>query len=176
MIDKSGIDTLKFDKDVQALINDLDKLNRGMTKRERKKMLSHAAGPVIGAAKAIIESSTWQGRPRKPHHRYSKGQIVATYSPGHLAGSIKILPSKDGNVYIGPKLAGEGKASGRFTSRRSDAWYAHFLEWGTVKQPGISFLRRGYDSTKSVVMTILKAQILGSIKNWESKNWTEKYR
>lgn len=85
----------------------------------------------------------------RPHYRYAssgrraapgKGKRVATYAPGNLRRSFKILPLRRTQaVFIGPKVA-KGSASGTFVGARTDAFYAAMVEFGTRRMAGRYFV------------------------------------
>lgn len=103
-------------------------------------------------------------RARKPVHRYKNGKIVATYMPGNLQRSIKVLTHmKDKrNVYVGVERQPAGSGGGVFTGSKTDGWYAHFVEYGPRKKPFIrpAVAVAGEDALKEIrnyVQLILRA-------------------
>jgi len=67
---------------------------------------------------------------------------VATYMPGNLMRSVRILPfRRSPAVWVGPKLAKGRMVSGVFAGARVDAFYAAMVEFGTVKMAAIPFVR-----------------------------------
>jgi HK97 gp10 family phage protein len=78
------------------------------------------------------------------HHRYKKGQgKVATYYPGNLRASVQRLPlRKTKDAIVGPLLA-KGNATGTFGLGQADGYYAHFVEYGTVKMSAQPFVDAG---------------------------------
>lgn len=95
---------------------------------------------------APILISAIQGRaPRSdaPHFRYStpkisnrlrapngSGKIVATYMPGNLQRSFRSFAfRRSASIHVGPKIDKQG-SGGVFTGNRTDAYYAHWMEFG----------------------------------------------
>ena len=91
---KGGFKVSSVDKEIQAnkavrdLANKLLKLDKEFNRTKLKSLLRTAAKPFVGAAKANAPYSS------EPHHRYSRGERVATYAPGHLRRSIRVLSLK----------------------------------------------------------------------------------
>lgn len=108
-------------------------------KRKSTSALRRGAAPIVSAAKANAPQSN------EPHHRYKDGRKVATYYPGNLRRSIRVLPLRrtKSAVLIGPKLARSsgGPAEGDFRGQKVDGWYAHFVEFGTIEQPPQPYMR-----------------------------------
>lgn len=108
-------------------------------KRKATSALRRGAAPLVTAAKANAPQHD------KPHHRYKDGRIVATYYPGNLRRSIRVLPLRRAKaaVLIGPKLAslGGGSSEGQFKGQRVDGYYAHMVEFGTINQPPQPYMR-----------------------------------
>jgi hypothetical protein len=98
----------------------------------------------------------------RPVHRYSGGKIAATYYPGNLRRSIRILEHmKDKRaVYAGVLRNPASGSKGVFTGDRADGWYAHYVEYGPRKRP---FVRpaiaeagpQAIASVRSFVKTVL---------------------
>jgi HK97 gp10 family phage protein len=134
--------------EVNALIRSLQNIEKEV-KKAALPALTKAARPIVTAARnnADISEAT--------HFRYNtsklvkgirapkgKGQVVATYRPGNLKGSIKTMRFRRSNsaVFIGPILA--RSSTGTFgptstyeggimpSNARSDGYYARFVEFG----------------------------------------------
>jgi HK97 gp10 family phage protein len=173
MMFKIIVNTREIDLDLRDAVRDFQKLAKDLSPGKVKQMLKPAAKPIIDEAKKIVRSETWKKTKRKPHHRYKDGNIVATYYPGHLARSIKVLPFRKPYVYFGPKVTGK---AGDMRGANVDAWYAHFLEWGTVKQKGIHFMQRAFESKKGDAIKVIKTVCVTKLRDWEKKVWERKSR
>lgn len=164
-----------LDYEIRLALKDISKLSKGMTKAKKRAVLRPAAKPLVDEAKKIVRSETWKGRQRKPHHRYMNGVKIATYYPGNLARSIKVLPFKrTSDVFVGPQRAGRGQGSGTFKGGKVDAWYGHFLEFGTVRQRPIAYLRNAYESKKGESLKILQGGVMKEVTEWSKKHWEKK--
>lgn len=111
------------------------------------------------SAKVFIDAARDRApRTNKPHHRKKNGKIIATYHPGNLRRSIKVLPLRrmKYGLGVGPYVQRRGKGGGDFKGSRVDAYYAHFVEYGTVKQSANPYMRSAYDSTRGTVLATAK--------------------
>ena len=145
-------------REVQMVINRLNKIPYHLREKERKKILRKSAKPLVRAAKANVPRSN------KPTHRYKNGKIVATYFPGNLRRSIKVLPlRRTTNVFVGPHAKG---GAGNFKGRRVDGYYAHFVEKGTVFQKGIHYMGNAYQSTKEEVFRLIRTGVTDALKTY----------
>ena len=149
---------LSINKDVAKVINRLNKIPYHLREKERKKILRKAAKPLTRAAKANVPRSN------KPTHRYSNGKIIATYYPGNLRRSIKVLPLRRTiNIFVGPHTKG---GSGNFKGRRVDGYYANFVEKGTVFQQGVHYMENAYKSTKGEVFRLIQTGVTIALKSY----------
>lgn len=162
---------LAFDKEVNDLVKDLQRLATGMSKAKKRNMLAPAVKPAMEEAKKIVRA---EARSKKVHYRYHNGEKVATYHPGNLARSIQVLKFKSPDVFVGPKRSARGAGTGSFKGRKVDGWYGHFLEFGTVKHRPIAYLRRGFDSKRAQVISILEGKVRTNITEWSRKHWEKK--
>lgn len=116
-----------MDTQTQSEINALlRRLRRVSTtaKRESQQAFKSAAPVLISAIQGRAPESD------APHSRYSGGKIAATYHPGNLRRSFRTLVfRRSAAVFVGPKLA-KGNSGGDFKGNRTDAYYAHFQEFG----------------------------------------------
>jgi len=105
------------------------------------------------AAKVMVEEMRSQiPQSKKPHHRYSKGKIVATYYPGNLRRSIGVIRLKNSFFkWIGPRKSRNSK--GEFKGSKVDGYYANFVEYGLGKgdSSGKGFARKSYENKKDTV-------------------------
>lgn len=133
----------------RRLFNELGKRGR-RAMVERREALA-PAGDLIAAAiagRAPISD--------RPHYRYKKGQgKVATYFPGNLRRSIKRLPlRKTRDVWVGPFLD-KTSAGGIYSSdSKTDGYYAHFVEYGTIRQPAQPFVDAGLATAAPIALRL----------------------
>lgn len=102
-------------------------------RKQAKPFIDMARDLAPKAAKDVFRYSTPKilaGRLRAPK---GHGKKVATYAPGNLARSIRVLPLRRlrSGVIVGPKRSGRGSGTGVFVGRRVDGFYGHFMEFGT---------------------------------------------
>ncbi|MBE9489194.1 MAG: HK97 gp10 family phage protein [Bacteroidetes bacterium] len=166
-IDQKQIDQLS--KKLFKVVADIDE------KKIRNEILNKPAALVRDVAKSNIFNN------HKPVKRYSKGmskkgkgkgKVVATYYPGNLKRSIKVLRFRMATrtLTIGPKYT--RNSHGDFNnSKRVDGWYAHLVEFGAGGRTGRSFgfMRRAWLSTK----TRVEKMIINNLKNKVQELWTK---
>jgi len=122
--------------------------------KQSKVILTEAAKPLLSAIQGRAPVSD------KPHKRYRKsgskrapkgaGQVVATYYPGNLKRSFNVLRFRRSKaVFVGPKVSGN---SGDFRGRRADGYYAHMVEFGTVKTSAQPFVRPAVSAIGGTVL------------------------
>lgn len=127
-------------------------------KKEGRSYLEYAAQPLVSAIAAGAPVSAEvhfryntpkaSGRIRAPK---GKGVKVAEYHPGNLERSIRILKFRRSEaVFVGPKLTGGSK--GVFRGQRTDAYYAHMVEYGTEKMSAQPFVRPAVLATQDAVL------------------------
>lgn len=125
-------------KDIQRVVQKLKRLPLKYQDRELKKILRRNAKPLVVRAKANIPKAA------KPVHRYKNGKIVATYKPGNLRRSIRVLPLRRTKaVFVGPVTGG---------NRKIDGYYGHFMELGTAFFKGIHYMERAYKATRIAIV------------------------
>lgn len=168
---------------IEQEINDAIKKLRSITKefgrKERQKMLSKAAIPLRDEAKRNIPSSM------RTHHRYKtskasgkfrapkgSGRIIASYEPGNLRNSIRILKFRRSSaVFVGPKIAKRGGGSGRFgRGRRVNGYYAAWLEFGTKHIRPVAYMRRAVGTQRAVVERNILIAAKKRMQTWERRN------
>lgn len=152
---KLTIDAADWQKQVNAAVKTLEKLTYNF-EREQRNILEYAAQPMVNAMQAGAPTGT------KIHYRYAKrmggrskrgeGQRVATYTPGNLRRSFRVLDLKRTNdVIVGAKLA-KRAAKGTFGGAKSDAYYLHWVEYGTKNMPARPFVRPAIISASPAVI------------------------
>lgn len=119
---------------------------------ERRQALESGASILRDAMKGRVK---WA---KKDVKRYKDGRLIATYKPGNLWRSIKILDHmKDKkSVYVGVEIAPKGRKNGVFSGSTVDGWYAHFVEYGSRKRP---FLRPALMSSGASVISVLNKYV-----------------
>lgn len=139
----------------------LNQIPNGFDYAARKAIMEKAAAPIIAAAKALAPKS------KRAHSMYNTpkltnnlrapkgmGVISATFNPGNLSRSIKILTHgpfrKSPFTYIGPKYPTRNGGG------RHVAPYAHMVEFGTIKQSAQPYMRPAFESQKNTAFQIAK--------------------
>ncbi len=138
------IDANDWQRQVNQAVKTLEKLTYNFD-RERDEILTDSAAPMVTAMQ--------NGAPvgAKIHIRYPKsrggrarrgeGQRVAKYHPGNLKRSFRVLDLKrTKDVIVGAKLARSG-TKGTFGLSRFDAYYLHWVEYGTANMAAKPFVR-----------------------------------
>lgn len=125
---------------------------------------------ALGGAYAASAAESAAPRSPKPHYRYSTpkvnrkirapkgmGKIVATYMPGNLGNSIRVLkfPKAKSKVYVGARLQ-KGSPSGTFgTGARADGYYLHMVEKRTKYHDGNPFFLSAIERAAPRVHSIM---------------------
>lgn len=150
--------TTNLNAPLQAELNTLIRKLEGIAdaaKRDRDRVLNEAAGPLKSAISGRAPMSD------KPHSRYStpkiagkirapkgSGVIKATYQPGNLKKSVQTLRFRRSKaVFIGPKVR-------RSAGQMPDGYYAHMVNFGTVKQPAQHFVEAGVAAAGDVSLRL----------------------
>lgn len=132
--------------DVKKIARQLKGLPKELQKREVKRLYRKAAKPLIKAARANVKDGD-----HKPYKRFN-----ATYHSGNLRKSIKVLPLRKikNAIMVAPRVV--RKASGDYgKGNRVNAWYAHMVEYGTIKFSGQRYMTRAVNSTRTQVQKII---------------------
>ena len=151
-----------FGPEMKAIEKKLEKLSEDLQKDGLKKMKK--AGRIArDAARANLSSKVKNNTPTKRYD--AAGNHVATYYPGNLQRSIRVLPLRKAkfSVHIGAFMP-KRKSRGDFRGNRVDGWYAHFVERGTAKwkdKDGYKFMDKAFNQTNP----IMKAKILNDLKD-----------
>jgi HK97 gp10 family phage protein len=150
----------------------------GVMQGEQKRIA--ALGGAYFAASAEAAAPTGN----RVHKRYSTtkavrsirapkgmGNVVATYMPGNLARSIRVLDLKrtQNAVYVGARLQ-KGSPSGTFSGMRADGYYMHMVEKGTRKWGGRPFFLSAWNRAKPMVEKIMTAEFLRVIEKYKTAN------
>lgn len=157
-----NIDAAHWQKQVNEAVKTLEKLTYNF-ENERRKMLEYAAIPMARAMEAGAPTGT------KIHIRYPRrrggraksgeGVRVAKYYPGNLRKSFGILNLKrTDDVIVGAKLAKSG-SKGTFGKGRFDAYYLHWIEYGTKNQPARPFVRPAMVSAAPAVIRRMQVAV-----------------
>jgi ribosomal protein S20 len=136
-------------------------IQKSVTEDDYVEILEKATQPTVESIKVRVPIAN------KPIKRYisktssrlsKKGKKqdkpVAIYYPGNLRRSIKVLQklnkSKKNSwrfrkVWFGVHLH-KGKSDGHFRGDRTDAYYAHMIEYGTENITPVGYFRKGVNS------------------------------
>jgi len=134
---------------MNEIIVEISKVNNQVGKTIKNE-LSVAAKPVVSNLQANTPVGT------RTHKRYSNGSVVATYSPGNLKKSIKVLrfAGSKSAVFVGPSV---GK------KKPNDGYYARFIQFGTKFIGENRFIERGLSTSLNeslkIMTSILKSKI-----------------
>lgn len=161
---------------IEIPASEIRKLDAAMKKkldslsvRQRRKILRDSSVPMVEAARqnvkdapqAVYRYSTakvFGGGPRAPK---GSGTVIATYHPGNLEKSIRMLTfRKSPDIFIGPK-AHKQNSRGEFglDESRVDPYYAHMVHNGTVDTAPNPFMKRAFDSTAAIVMSSIISKL-----------------
>lgn len=141
---KLSIDAAHWQGEVNKAVKTLEKLTYYF-EREQRTILEYAAKPVVEAMQRRAPVGA------KIHYRYPKrrgarayrgdGEKVAKYYPGNMKGAFRVLDlKKTADVIVGAKLAKSG-TKGTFGKSRFDAYYLHWVEYGTRNMAARPFVR-----------------------------------
>ncbi len=156
------IDAADWQKQVNQAVKTLEKLTYNFEKEQRE-ILEDSAVPMVFEMQLKAPLGT------KIHTRYAKsrgararrgeGQKVATYHPGNLSRSFRVLDLKRtrGAVIVGAKLTKGSK--GVFGKSRFDAYYLSMVEYGTIHTPAQPFVRPAIVSASPRVIARMTANI-----------------
>lgn len=170
-----------FSSEVDDVVRKLMDLKDTFSTRQRRGVLRRGAKPLVEAARAAAPVSDG------PHYRYStakasgklrapngSGRKVATYNPGNLRAAIGILTFRRSQaLFVGPNVAkglGNG-SSGEFgPGGKVDAYYAHWVEFGTVRSAAKPYMRPAWDATKETVEKKIVSEFQKLIQRYERKH------
>lgn len=156
-----------FDKatleSIDRALKVLKKLPKELEPKARRKVLRNAAKPLIQQAKVNAPQS------KAIHFRYANGKKVAAYKPGNLEESIGFLRlRKTQDVFVGPRTA--RRVSGTYGSTRVDAYYAHWVEFGTRNQKPQSYMRKAFHQTKGQVFQSIIRGVAALVHKYQTKH------
>lgn len=118
--------------EIDVLMRKLNQVS-DRARRDSQKALGEGAKPLIAAIKAAA--------PVSDGVHYRKGEMRIAYHPGNLRRGIKkLIFRRSPAVFVGPKLDKTASAV-EYKGNKVDAYYAHFVEFGTVNQPPRPFVR-----------------------------------
>jgi len=136
------LDAADWQKQVSAAVSTLDKFARGL-ESERKKMLEYAAVPLVDELQRRAPVGSRIHTSYKS--RKSGGGQQGRYYPGNLKKSFQALDLKKSSaVIVGAKLTKGGR--GNFGLGRYNAYYLHWVEYGTSKMAARPFVRPSWIS------------------------------
>ncbi len=115
-------------------IDNLKKISKAVSEKERKRLYKLAAKPLIAQAKANTP-----------------------VDEGVLRKSIKVLPLRTitDSIYVGPRVR-KGK--------KGDAHHAHLVEYGSVNNKPIGYMRRAYEGTKGAVKGVVETGLISKYR------------
>ncbi len=169
-----------MEREIAATLRTLEKLEKEFTVKERKRIMRPGAKILQSAIAANARRS------KKVHLRYNTGKVdkgirapkgsgnvVATYDPGNLARAIAIFNFRRSNsLHVGPKVAKGQNTYGHFSGRRVDAFYAGWIEYGTVNMRARPYIRPALAAAKGKVGKAITEAVRRKVKDFERKNKT----
>ena len=153
----------RLQADLNKVINNLKTLEPFIKKSGREDL--REAAKILATAVAIrtpVGTKTHKRYPRRKGNKAAKGSgnVLATYRPGNLRRSIRVLAfRRSPAAFVGAKLG-----------KNPDGYYAHMVERGTTTQPGQEFFKKAVASAGNA--TLNKAiQLLSSrIRSYAASN------
>lgn len=154
------------DSELKKFNREIKKVAKKLDDKTLKKAFRKGSKPFVNAAKAKAPAA------RRDVHRYSTakmssarrapkgmGAIRATYTPGNLGRSMRVLPMRrlKRSVLIGPRRM--RRPGGVFAGRRVDGWYAHFVEFGTKHSRKRPFVQPAWEGSKAAVMSKIRLEL-----------------
>ncbi len=167
-----------MDTEIEAVLRKLMAFSKNI-EADRKRIFT------LGGAyfAATVEAAAPVGK--KVHKRYSTakvnrairapkgmGNVVATYYPGNLARSIRVLDLRRAKyaVYVGARLQ-KGSATGQFSGTRVDGYYMGMVEEGTKNWPeGRPFFYAAWDRSKARIESIMINEFLRTIEKFKKES------
>lgn len=160
MATRTGFNDAELNEAVRRL-NELP----GLIASERQRLLKWAALPMLDAIKRKAPKSD------RTRRRYKDGKVAGTDTPGNLRRSLRYLPFRrsKSKVYLGPVF-------GKNKKQNADGWYAHFVEFGTSKQPPRPFMRPAFYENRDLVLSRFRQALSGEVKAWAASLSRRKLR
>lgn len=137
-------------------LSDLEVAMLGFSDKLAKQVLSGA----IRAGAVVIQKQARKYAPKstKPHLLKSKKQKIGTWIiPGNLKKMIRVKVDKSGTR--GYKISYEVYV------KNKDAWYWKFVEFGTSKMYGRTFMRSAFETMKEEASLVIRDFILSRIED-----------
>jgi len=168
---------MTMEQEIEAAARTFQKFGQVM-QGEVKRVTALGGYYFASAAEAAAPTGT------KIHKRYStakvsksmrapkgSGNVVATYMPGNLKRSIRVLDLKRAKnaSYVGAKL-NKGPATGTFSGTRADGYYMHMVERGTKNWQGSPFFVAAWNRAKPRVTAIMVNEFERVILKFEREN------
>lgn len=138
-----------MDAQLQADLNRVLRTLKGVEPFVRKsgKADLREAAKILSTAVAIrtpVGVKTHKRYPKRTGRKAAKGSgnVLATYKPGNLRKSIRVLSfRRSPAAWVGPKLG-----------KTPDGYYAHMVERGTVHQPAQEFFKKAVASAGNATL------------------------
>jgi hypothetical protein len=157
----------QLQRDLNQVINRIRGISGAISKEARDE-LKEAAGPLLLAIKTAAPKGT------KTHKRYvshggkkraekGSGNVAATYKPGNLKRSYRILRFRRSKlaVFVGVKLGG-----------KVDGYYAHMVNNDTENVDGSTRTGKGYvDQAVSSIGPAVLSDSIRRISKLVNKYW-----
>ncbi len=153
---------------LKEILSKLKALPKELGDKKRRLILRQSAVIFKDAARRLVKVG------KKSHKRYKDGKVIAEYSPGNLRESINTMTFRRARsaVFIGPRIK-----KGKFDASNltlADGYYAHFLEFGTIKMQKQPFMRPAFEDNKGLVKQDIERRVEKVVKDWIKKNTVSK--
>lgn len=164
-------------KEIDAAVRVLEKLGDRFDKKRTKEFLKPAAKILISKISAAAPKSdskhfryTSSMSDKKKRAKKGEGNKVATYYPGNLARSIRMLTfRRSSDVWVGPRFAKRG-SNGEYKGNKVDGFYARFVEFGTKHFAAQPFIRPSVIRAKTEVIKSIRNELVKDIAKFVAAN------
>jgi hypothetical protein len=147
-------------KEINKLLKSLSKAERKKLARPAAKMMQQAIASKAPVADVPIRRYSTPKVAKMMKAPKGMGVVVATYHPGNLSRSIKVLSfRKSGYLFVGPKVDKKGSSGDFNSASKVDGWYAHIVE---RNHP---FIRPAAMAAQASVLDKLKSDIEVHLNN-----------
>jgi hypothetical protein len=148
----------EINREIEAWLKKVEKSVSDYSKRDRRKILTRAARPVVKSARRLAPESD------KPHYR-KEGTKSIKYNPGNLRRSIKRLTlKKSQDAFIGPQFRKEKVAEYGGPGQPTDAYYAAMI-YGSAAAFNRRVLAPALSQSAPAIRNEVSAASLAAIKS-----------
>lgn len=147
-------------RDVQAILRQLDHLPQEFTQRRRARVLTKAGKVFVREVQSFVNDS---GIVREVNGK--------KYYSGNLRKSIQVIRFRRSKnaVFVGPKITRKKLDEYGQTEKTTDPYYAHMVEYGTRHSEPQPFMRPGFERGKNEALRVLQVGMERIVKQYERK-------